>query len=799
MGVVYAARQESLDRLVAVKCLAAEWILNQHLRERFQREAEAVARLNHPHIVQVYEIRCWEDRSYLIQEYVPGGNLAHFLAGKPQEPRGAALLTETLARAMAHVHAQGLVHRDLKPVNILLAEPLAETTPSPDGGPLCRLVPKIADFGLAKPVETDSGLTRQGNVVGTPNYMAPEQALGETVGPAADTYALGAMLYEMLTGRPPFVGTTSQETLNQVCEVEPVSPRRLQPAVPRDLETICLKCLQKLPNRRYLSALALADDLRRFLDREPILARPVGRVARLGKWVRRKPALAALALVAVAALVTLVVGVLWHNELLQAEVARANAKEAEARREKERAHERYRQARQTLESMLQHLENRKLADTPQVLELKKQQREEALKYYEAMVREGGEVDPEIQHDTARAAKAASRLQTDFGQHAAAEIQIRRAIGLYERLLQQQPNSLEYRDGLAACHNNLGTTLHHLNQIPEAEQHLRRSLAMREALSQTFPDHPVAWRGVAESHVTLGAFYFMQGQQYDRAKQHFRLAIGPLERLYAQAPERDVSLRLARAQLNLALMQPSSGTPETQAEQQRLNDAAQVVLENVLRENPADVEAACILSPLYVNRGLLDQKDQRWEPALAKFGRAIALMTPLHQREPNHALIRNRLAMAHGARGHLLAFILQRASEGIVDIERQIQVLSGPDQEFARLFLADAQVMAGQHARAFAEVEAVKDLASQRRYNHQLHLAIVCGKAMAAAEKDAALPSPERDRLKALYGQRGMEILRQARFLLDPKDWPKERQDLQTNPAYAPATTLPGFQAFLAEK
>jgi hypothetical protein len=293
MGVVYQARQLALNRPVAIKVLASGALAYPSERWRFLREAQATACLQHPNIVQVFEVGEHGGYPYITMEMVSGGNLARRIAGKPQPPAEAAQLTETLARAIHWTHQRGVIHRDLKPSNILLTE---------DG------VPKIADFGVARHLSASSGATRPGDMLGTPSYMAPEQAAGRAheAGPSADVYALGAILYELLTGLPPFRTDSPRQTTALVLSQEPVPPRRLHPRVPRDLEAICLKCLQKEPSRRYPSAAELADDLRRYLNGEPITARPVGWGERLVKWVRRQPAVSALVAVAAAGVVTVV-------------------------------------------------------------------------------------------------------------------------------------------------------------------------------------------------------------------------------------------------------------------------------------------------------------------------------------------------------------------------------------------------------------------------------------------------------------------------------------------------------------
>ena len=305
MGVVYKARHRHLQRLVALKMILAGGHAGPHELARFRIEAEAVARLQHPHIVQIYEVGEQQELPYCVLEFVEGGSLAQKLAGTPQPPRQAAELVATLAGAVHAGHERGVVHRDLKPDNVLLTA---------DG------TPKIADFGLAKKLDGGAGQTASGAVMGTPSYMAPEQARGrgKEVGPAADVYALGAILYEALTGRPPFKGATPMDTVLQVINNEPVPPRRFQPAVPAELETICLKCLSKEPAHRYASAAALADDLKRFLNGEPIRARPSRRWEQTVKWAKRKPATAALIGVSTLALLTLFGVVLGFTLQLQA-------------------------------------------------------------------------------------------------------------------------------------------------------------------------------------------------------------------------------------------------------------------------------------------------------------------------------------------------------------------------------------------------------------------------------------------------------------------------------------------------
>ena len=305
MGVVYKARQTNLSRVVAIKMILAGEHAGLRERARLRIEAEAAAQIVHTNVVQVFEIGEHEGLPFLVLEYVSGGNLTRMLRGMPQAFRWSARLTEILARAIHVAHERGIVHRDLNPSNILMA---------PDG------TPKISDFGLAKILVDDIGVSINGVLLGTPSYMAPEQVSGEAkaIGPATDTYALGAILYEMLTGAAPFRGLTPMETLCQVMEAEVVPPSRLRHGVPEDLETICLKCLDRDPARRYASAEELADDLKRYQENQPIHAVRASRIRHVLQWARRQPLAAGLLSLSLLLFTTLLVVVGGFNLHLSA-------------------------------------------------------------------------------------------------------------------------------------------------------------------------------------------------------------------------------------------------------------------------------------------------------------------------------------------------------------------------------------------------------------------------------------------------------------------------------------------------
>src|SRR6266511_2519715 len=295
MGIGYRARQVSLGRIVAVKMLLFGPLSRPAFVTRFRAEASAAASLQHPNIVAIHEVGVHQGQHYFAMDYVQGSSLAKVLSNGPLPARGAASYLKTIAEAIHYAHERGILHRDLKPSNVLID---ADDQP------------RVTDFGLARRLEGDSELTVTSQVLGSPNYMPPEQAVGRRgkVSRRSDVYSIGATLYHVLTGRPPFVGEALTDTLDRVLNTEPVSPRLLNPSLPRDLETICLKCLEKEPDKRYATAQELASDLARFLNSEPVHARPSTRAERVWRWCRRKPALASSLFVILILLLIVIIG-----------------------------------------------------------------------------------------------------------------------------------------------------------------------------------------------------------------------------------------------------------------------------------------------------------------------------------------------------------------------------------------------------------------------------------------------------------------------------------------------------------
>ncbi|MCI0460036.1 MAG: protein kinase, partial [Gemmataceae bacterium] len=565
MGVVYKARQRKLNRLVALKMILAGQLASEAEVQRFYTEAEAAANLDHPGIVPIYEIGQQDGQHFFSMAFIEGTSLQARIKDGPLPPREAAAIIRAVAEAVAYAHTEGILHRDLKPANILLDR---------------SGQPKVTDFGLAKKLNTDSNLTGTGQVIGTPSYMAPEQAGGKIreAGPAADVYSLGATLYCLLTGRPPFQSATVMDTLLQVLEQEPVPPRTLNPSIPKDLETVCLKCLHKESSRRYGTARELAEDLGRFLADEPILARPVSRAERFWRWCRRNPLLATAALSACFFLgisLGLLVAINRTSAKAAAELSqeqqatlaalataeeqktRAESNLADALRQRDEAQRQTARADKNLTQARQAVENylTKVAEHPKLKagdfhDLRKQLLETAVPFYEEFTRQQS-ADPNLLRDEARALSRLAELREDLGETVLALQDLERANTILARLIAAHPAAAEPRHQLLSNLYQLSYLLFKVGRPQEAEAARRQVLAGQQKLVEDFPDRAAYRRELAGVHTALADLLTQSGQSKE-AETHFQQGLALLKRLVADFPaERGYQAQLAWSQTSLA--------------------------------------------------------------------------------------------------------------------------------------------------------------------------------------------------------------------------------------------------------
>jgi tetratricopeptide (TPR) repeat protein len=593
MGVVYKARQLGLNRVCALKMILGGEHAGTEAQVRFRVEAEAIAHLQHPNIVQVYEIGTEAGRPYFSLEYIDGIGLDRRIGGQPQPPREAARLAEQICEGVHAAHQRGILHRDLKPANILLT---TEGTP------------KITDFGLAKRLEEeDQGQTRTGTVMGTPSYMAPEQASGRSrhLGPAADVFALGAILYDLLTGRPPFRGETALDTLQQVQTLEPLPPGRLVPKVPADLQTICLKALAKVPGRRYATAGDMADDLRRYLAGEHIHARPISWAERTVKWIKRRPALATLIGVSCLAVVgILTFGGLWlnaerqaaqereHQQTAAAEMERQRRQEAELLRaaavaqkveadiQRQHAEDNFNQARRAVDEMLTRVGGLELAHEPHMEQVRLKLLEKALQFYQDFLAARAD-DPVVRFEAGVAHQRVGDIARLLGKYEDAEKHYREALKRFAELLahgKQQADVLEARAGTT---NNLGLVLQDQSRLGEAQKQLVEAVALWRQLCQAQPHSAVAARHLARSLGNLGTVYLAR-QQPAQAVDLFREGNGLVEEWAKDRARADFALDLAGGRINLGSALADLHRHEEAADAYA---AARVVLEGLAAHDP----------------------------------------------------------------------------------------------------------------------------------------------------------------------------------------------------------------------
>ncbi len=665
MGVVYLARHLKLDRAVALKMVRGNPDRGSTLLERFRTEALAVARLNHPNITQVYDYGEWEGCPFLALEFVDGGTLADRSAGSPQPPREAARIVETLARAIQHAHEHGVVHRDLKPANILLAAvsgPLPATSPELEAsssvsvtGQLLAAAVKVTDFGLARWVEAgeSSNATRDGDIVGTPSYMAPEQAGGvvRNLGPPCDIYALGAILYELLTGRPPFRGTSAFETVMQVLAMDPVPIHRLQPGVPRDLETVCLKCLEKEPRARYITANDLADDLARFLQGEPVHARPAGPGRRLAKWAKRRPVIASLSALSVLAVLVIFVGGAWYNARLKAERDRSENLVVEVTKERDRTEQLLVEGNKLVRWLLRDHVNALLVlrgSTP----AQKSLIDELLGYLDiltAKTSDSSTTSGEL--TTEEIATAYERLADvqgnpnfyNLGQTPAAMASCKKALDLRRRVLANRPGDATAESALVESLVKLGQMQIELNAHDDARASFAEARAMADGLCLRDPSsrkHQVVRIVVLWNQADL---HWTVGDRVEALRGHREVLDRTIALTGLNPTEPKHRTQLAASRSRVGSLLDEAGDAKGAGEEYRLTLE---LCRGVAGERPDDPHALrSLIQALIAYGDLLSQANDRRADVAACYQQALEFSRMQLKDDPSSATVRRSILIS----------------------------------------------------------------------------------------------------------------------------------------------------------
>jgi tetratricopeptide (TPR) repeat protein/tRNA A-37 threonylcarbamoyl transferase component Bud32 len=632
MGIVLRGYDAALERRVAIKVLRPG-LNDEKARARFVREAQAAARVRHDHVVSVHAVASPPGGlPYLVMELLDGATLAERIRQRQHlEPGEAAQLALQAADGLHAAHQAGLVHRDVKPGNLLLDAATGRV--------------KLTDFGLARSTELSSGVTQEGMVVGTPAYMSPEQARGAAADPRSDVYSLGATLYEMLTGAPPFHGAPHL-VLRQVLTEEPRRPRRLNDAIPRDLETICLKALAKEPERRYRTAGELADDLRRFLRGEPVRARPAGRVERLRRWCRRKPLVAGLAAALLLTAVAGIVAVVWQWRRAEAHAAEAQYHAGEARQEREVAEARFQLARKAVDRFFDRIYREGWLNQPGMQAQRREVLEELLQYYREFVQQRRD-DPRGLEELASAYFNIGRIVEDTGDKAQALASYREALQLFEALAAAEPGNKYFVRRAMQCHDRIGEMLWNTGRSQEALASYEQSLRLLEQAGPDTPNEVLYRRNLGAAYGSLANMHMLLRHSAE-ARAYYEKALRLQEQLVAEhAPDYSNALIcLGRTYNNLGTL--LNGTPEGL----RYHQKARAVREELVRLEPKSAFARRDLArSLYWSAVILESQG-RVDQALADMDQAVTHLRRAVAAEPESTRYSNDLAEAFSGRGEL---------------------------------------------------------------------------------------------------------------------------------------------------
>ncbi len=637
-GTVYKARDTTLDRIVAIK-IPRKGQISEEEADRFLREARTAAQLQHPNIVSVYEVGREDDRVYIVSDFVDGLTLSDWLTGMQLTPSEAAKLCVKLANALHHAHQQGVIHRDLKPSNIMLDR---------------RNEPYLMDFGLAKREVGEITVTMDGQVLGTPAYMSPEQARGEGhhVDRRTDIYALGVILFEMLTRELPFRGNT-QMLMHQVLTEEPPSPRRYNASIPKDLETITLKCLQKEPGQRYQTAQDFADDVTRFISGEPILARPIGRLERGWRWCKRHRTVAVLATSVLLALAG-GAGVSTYYAL------EAGARAEDAERERARAVEAFRKARQAVDDSFTLVSQNQLINEPGMQPLRKELLQRSLQYYEGFADELAD-DPSLQVDLAAAYRRAGNIRRVLGELVAAEVAYTKAIEIGATLADQDSTASQYQSDLAEAHHGLANVLSTTGKESAALAHYNTAIEINQELVARDPDVPDHQSDLAGDYLGLAKLQRDMGL-LSAAVISTQQALEIDEQLVEQYPQ----VQLYQSELADGytlrgfLHVPTLPGEYLQRHQDEAIKAAglayarAVEIQNTLaKENPAVMQYQSDLANSYANLGDLQRIADRFDEAESSYSKAVKIQEKLERENPTVLQYKSDLAQSYTNLGNLV--------------------------------------------------------------------------------------------------------------------------------------------------
>jgi len=783
MGVVYRARQAALKRMVALKMILSGDHSSSEELLRFRDEAEAVAQLQHPNIVQIHDIGEMSGLPYFSLEFVDGITLQQKAGGEPLPVEEAAQMVETLARAMQYAHQMNVVHRDLKPGNVLLTK---------EG------VPKIADFGLAKRLDIDSSRTRTGTIVGTPKYMAPEQAQGgKNIGPLTDVYSLGAILYELLTGRAPFLAATPMETVMLVLDTEPVPPARLRPNLSRDIVTICLKCLQKDPGKRYDDAEALAEDLRRFQAGEPIMARPVSDTERFWRWCKRKPAIASSIAVSILLLLTVTFGS-WAaaisinieknkaensrakalqkaiDEVIarkEAEVAKKSAEDAKIiaedaeKKAKESAQLASKRLIQTLDALktLVYEVQGQLSNRPSMQSLKTALLKTAIDGLNKVTKNAG-VSSEADLFLAGAHRRMGEIYLELGQTDQALKEFQQCHKIAEEL-HQQGKLTRVQENMAMSLNNLGNATQKLGDTQKAREYFLQALAQREEFlannrGNKQKEFSIPIDHISDSHHRLGRLALQEGNLQEALERYIKLHEIRTHWVKSSPNNEDAQQALAGSYMALGGVYQRIGDFEKAYEYINL---ALPLFESFAERNRGFLSNRVNVAVTVLRLAHLRLWMRDFQAARSSYERAKDLLEELYREDSLNAKIKRNLALSYSGLGITSENLNLPEAESFhnkaLELQKELhEVLKNDDTGRAELMHAYAR--AGFYQKA---IEFARELEEEHSENSHILMQVAAGYSLcvsAVARRKAENQLTDDDKkLQEQFGSKAVEIIR----------------------------------------